>query len=211
MLTLEQQQLAVQALIKRQPLKPSSASAADPWVNAVAKSSGLKMIHRIGSWWQRFQLESQCRYTTRLLKRMNCFESYVDDHFRLHPTPPSVEELSCQFLQTVQHDGDRLLNSVAHFELACFDLINSPSDTRTIIWDRDPSLVLKALQNFSALPEPEPNATYITVLSSMPDGSVKCAVSQNYSTVDRSKSPPRSRSRSLSESPSPSPLDQWLG
>jgi hypothetical protein len=170
MLNLEQQQLGLLAMLRDRPTELPS----DPWLQSVAKSDGLKMIHRIAGWWQRFQIEGQCRYTSRLMKRLGCFEQYVEEYFNIHPTPPSIEELTSQFLSSVKQDNDPLLSSVAHFELACLRLNDEISSTDIVTWDRDPSQVLLALENFGTLPSPEPNVRFVMSLSASLPGSVSC-------------------------------------
>jgi hypothetical protein len=177
MLSLEQQQLGLLAMLRDRPTELPS----DPWLRSVAKSDGLKMIHHIAGWWQRFQIEAQCRYTSRLMKRLDCFEQYVDGYFNIHPTPPSIEELTSQFLSSVAQDNNPLLSSVAHFELACLRLNDEVSRTDTVIWDRDPSQVLLALENSDALPDPEPNVRFVMSLSATLPGSVSCVREESSS------------------------------
>ena len=170
MLSLEQQQLGLLGMLRDRPTELPS----DPWLRSVAKSDGLKMIHHIAGWWQRFQIEAQCRYTSRLMKRLGCFERYVEEYFNIHPTPPSIEELTSQFLSSVQQDRDPLLSAIAHFELTCLRLNDEVSRTETVIWDRDPSQVLLALENSDALPDPEPNVRFLMNLSATLPGCVSC-------------------------------------
>jgi hypothetical protein len=170
MLTLEQQQLGLLAILRDRTAEPPS----DPWLKRVTKSDGLKMIHHIAGWWQRFQIEAQCRYTSRLMKRLGCFEQYVEEYFNIHPTPPSIEELTSQFLSSVKQNGDPLLSSVAHFELACLRLNEETANTETVIWDRDPSEVLLALERFESLPGPKPKARFVMNLNASLPGCFTC-------------------------------------
>jgi hypothetical protein len=170
MLSLEQQQLGMLAMLRGRPTELPS----DPWLRSVAGSDGLKMLHHIAGWWQRFQIEAQCRYTSRLMKRLGCFAQYVDEYFNIHPTPPSIEELSLQFLSSVKENDDPLLSSVAHFELVCLGLNDKSPSAYTIIWDRDPSQVLLALENSDILPGPDPDARFVMTLSADIPGSVSC-------------------------------------
>jgi hypothetical protein len=166
MLTPEQQQRSLLAIV-RGASKPHS----DPWLESVEASPGLKMIHTIALWWQRFQIEWQCRYTSRLMKRLGCFESYVEAHFRKHPTPPSIEELTAQFLSSLQRHEDPLLRAVASLELACIQSNITPERSTTIFWDRDPNQVMDALDRFAKLPDPEPKVRYILRMgANLPDG-----------------------------------------
>ena len=169
MLTLEQQQRSLLAIVRGHSFKAPS----DPWLEEVQASSGLKMIHTIALWWQRFQIEWQCRYTSRLMKRLGCFESYLADHFHKHPAPPSIEELTAQFLASLDQHDDPLLRAVARLELACIESKTAPAST-TIFWDRNPNQVMDALDRFAKLPEPEPKVRYILRMSANLPGGISC-------------------------------------
>jgi hypothetical protein len=170
MLTLEQQQRSLLAIVRGHSFKAPS----DPWLEEVQASSGLKMIHTIALWWQRFQIEWQCRYTSRLMKRLGCFESYLADHFSKHPAPPSIEELTAQFLASLEHHEDPLLRSVARLELTCIESKTAPANTTTIFWDRNPNQVMDALDRFAKLPEPEPKVRYILRMGADLPGGISC-------------------------------------
>jgi hypothetical protein len=165
MLTLEQQQHTLFALIRQYP----AGGYTDPWLENVASSRGLRMIHQIALWWQRFQLESQCRYTSRMMKRINCFEQYIAEYFRVHPTPPSIEELSAQFLSSLQDHNHPVLRAVAQLELACISTCAA-----TIYWDRNPNQVMDALDHFGQLPEPEPNVRYVLQMGANLPNKISC-------------------------------------
>ncbi len=167
MLTLEQQQRSLLAILRSQP-----APHRDPWLDKVATSPGLTMIQSIALWWQRFQIEWQCRYTSRLMKRLGCFNTYVAEHFREHPAPSSIEELSAQFLSSLHDHGHPLLRAVARLELACIQ--PKSARTTTIYWDRNPNQVMDALDRFAELPQPEPKVRYVLRMGGdLPDG-VRC-------------------------------------
>lgn len=149
----------------------SSKSHSDPWLESVQVSPGLKMIHAIALWWQRFQIEWQCRYTSRLMKRLGCFESYLETHFRKHPAPPSIEEMTAQFLNSLERHEDPLLRAVARLELTCIESKVAPAHTTTIFWDRNPNQVMDALDRFTKLPDPEPKVRYILRMgANLPNG-----------------------------------------
>ena len=167
MLTLEEQQKSLLAIVRGS----ASNLYSDPWLRSAAGSPALKMIHSIALWWQRFQIEWQCRYTSRLMKRLGCFESYLESHFRKHPAPSSVEEMAAQFLSSLQRHQDPLLRAVASLELACIKSKIASAHTTTIFWDRDPNQVMDALDRFARLPDPEPKVRYILRMgANLPDG-----------------------------------------
>jgi hypothetical protein len=169
MLTLAQQQQGLLAILRGQAVEVE----ADPWLADVAQSDGLRMIRQIASWWQRFQIESQCRFTSRLMKRMGCFEEYAAAHFAEYPAPASIEELSSQFLSSLRGNENTLLRAVATLELLC---ITSGVAERTAIvyWDRDPNKVMDALNCGRGLPEAEAGVRYVLRMSPELPGGVSC-------------------------------------
>jgi len=173
MLSIEQQQRSLLAILSRRP----ADLHADPWLESVASSPGLRMIHEIAFWWQRFQIEWQCRYTSRMMKRLGCFESYVAAHFRRHPTPPSIEEMSAQFLSSLKRHRDPVLRAVARLEMACIGSNvrrGARPGTTIIYWDRDPNRVMEALDRSLELPEREPNVRYSMRLEGGLSGGMSC-------------------------------------
>lgn len=169
MLTLAQQQQSLARILRGHAVDVE----ADRWLADVAQSEGLRMLGQIASWWQRFQIESQCRYTSRLMKRMGCFEEYVTAHFAEYPAPASIEELSSQFLSSLRDHENLLLRAVASLELLC---ITSSEDERIAIiyWDRNPNKVMDALHCCTALPEAEAGVRYVLRMSPELPGEINC-------------------------------------
>lgn len=162
MLSPEQQQLAQQQFALRELLRSRPVDlAADAWLIRVAQSRGLSLLKQIASWWQRFQLESQCRYTTRLMKRLGCFESWLAAHCAAQPAPTSPEDLSARFLSSLHTHEDCLLRAVASFELACLTPPSARRSTTLTFWDRNPDAVMDALDRRLELPPPEPDILYV--------------------------------------------------
>jgi hypothetical protein len=170
MLNLAQQQQGLLAILQGRTAEAES----DPWLDSVTQSRGLGLLREIASWWQQFQIEWQCRYTSRLMKRMGCFADYVTAHFRENPTPPSIEELTTQFLSSLQNHQNPLLRAVAAFELACIAFTDNPEYSATITWDRNPEQVMKALDSFEPPPESEPGTRYVLQIGAEFPGSVSC-------------------------------------
>jgi hypothetical protein len=162
MLTLAEQQKRLLRILREDP--GLLEAEADPWLRQVIHSPGLAMMREIASWWLRFQIESQCRYTSRLMKRMGCFESYLACYFRENPTPPAIEDLAREFLFSLELHPDPLIRAVAVFELDCLALEGAQPATLTTHWDRNPDEVLDALARFTRLPPPEPGVKYILTI-----------------------------------------------
>jgi hypothetical protein len=169
MSTLELQQRGLLALIKNRSGVPD-----DPYLRLVAQSRGLVMMRGIALWWRAFALEAQCRLTTRLLKRLGCFDALVASYFDHNPTSPFVEELSADFLDALQDHADPLVRAVARFEQALLALRAGSADTFEILWDRDPERVAQALATGGELPPPEPDSRYrLRVAGNLP-GMMAC-------------------------------------
>jgi hypothetical protein len=165
MLTLRQQQQSLRRILTGAPAGEASVPVeTDPWLIEVRNSPGLAMTREIASWWQRFQIASQCIYTSRLMKRMGCYESYIEDHFSRNPTPPAIEELALQFLSSLASHPDLLLRAVSIFELECLVPTTSHDIPLAIVWDRNPSQALDALTRGTELPIAEHTARYILTI-----------------------------------------------
>ena len=116
MTQLERQQRGLLDLIKNRGVPPE-----DPYLRQVANSRELEMVREIAIWWRAFQIEDQCRFTSRLLKRCECFEDVVVTYFNNHRTSPFIEELSQDFLNSLVDHPDWLIRAVPQFELALFE------------------------------------------------------------------------------------------
>jgi hypothetical protein len=155
MMSLELQQRGLLDLVKGRGALP-----ADPYLRRVAGSRGLAMVREIAVWWRTFQLEAQCRFTSRLLKRLKCFGPLVTSYFNNNTTSPFIEELSRDFLSSLRLHEDRLVHAVSQFEYALLQARSGSAETFEILWDRHPDLVFLALENGSELPPPEPGYIY---------------------------------------------------
>jgi hypothetical protein len=131
-----------------------SASAPVP-PRCVPVSSTLGTVRKTALVWRAFQLESQCPFTCRLLKRLGCLQAAMLDYFSFNPVWPDFEELSRNFLHSLRLDENALIRAVSQFELAALKAKAGRSEVFEILWDRDPDAVLSALQNDSALPPAE--------------------------------------------------------
>ncbi len=152
---LELQQRGLLALIKGRGAPPG-----DPYLQRMAGSRELAMIREIALWWRTFQLEAQCRFTSRLLKRLGTFPSLVAAYFDKNATSPFVEELSLGFLRTLRTHDDPLVRAVSQFELGFLQARSGGDESFEILWDRHPDLVFLALEKGSELPDPEPGCQY---------------------------------------------------
>ncbi|MDE3195710.1 MAG: hypothetical protein KGN84_05165 [Acidobacteriota bacterium] len=146
MTAIECRQRALLALIKQRPL----GIVNDPWLDRVASSRELRMLREIALWWRRFQIESRCRYTSRLLKRLECFDRAVAAYFESHATSPFIENLADGFLEALANDPDPVVSAVARFERAA---LHPQSPAPAIEWDRDPIAIFRFIEGYGPLPE----------------------------------------------------------
>jgi hypothetical protein len=156
MQTLEEQQHALLDLIKGRGGEPPD----DPYLAEVVRSPGLAMVREIALWWRALPLTVQCRFTSRLLKRMSRFDEAVAAHFRAHATSNFVEEFSRHFLHMLASQSDPLLAALAQFEYALMEARDGSSESFEICWDRDPDAVILALEQHGTIPSPDPDWTY---------------------------------------------------
>ena len=170
MLTLAQQQESLRAIVLGRPVDTNG----DIWLTEITASKGLQLMRATISWWQRFQIELQCRYTSRLLKRYSCFEESVHACFAGRSAPPSIEELGSSYLTSLQTHEDNLVRAVAEFELAC--LVPSAAGSRPVLipWDRNPVDVILALDSGTELPAPEPETRYTLCIGADIPGGMSC-------------------------------------
>jgi hypothetical protein len=126
-----------------------------PYQWCVQVSSTLGVVRKTALVWRAFQLESQCPFTSRLLKRLGCFEAVMMDYFSNDAVWPDIGELSRNFLHSLRLDENALIRAVSQFELAALKAKAGCGEVFEILWDRDPDAVLSALQNDSALPAAE--------------------------------------------------------
>jgi hypothetical protein len=155
MTQLELQQRGLLDLIKGR-----GVSREDPYLQKVAGSRQLAMMREIALWWRAFQLSGQCRFTSRLLKRLGCFDATVAAYFNNNATSPFMEELGRDFLVSLCEYPDPLVQAVAQFEYGFLEARAGSQQMFEVFWDRNPDQVFCALEDGSELPCPEPRFLY---------------------------------------------------
>jgi len=118
------------------------------------------MVRKIALWWRAFALEAQCRFTTRLLKHLGCFDALIANYFDCNSTSPFVEELSLSFLGSLHSHGDRLIRAMSRFEYAVLAIRAGSANGYEILWDRNPDRVFLALETAGELPARELGCRY---------------------------------------------------
>ncbi len=169
MMPLETYQRGLLDLVKNRGGCPD-----DEYLRQVAASPALKMLREIAVWWRAFVLEAQCRFTSRLLKRLGHFDETVASYFDNRRTSPFAEELSQDFLLMLTAHGDDLVRAVSQFERAFLRARAGSAETSEVQWDRHPDLVFAALDHGSELPPAEPDCLYCMTIQRDLPGMVAC-------------------------------------
>jgi hypothetical protein len=151
-------------------LKQRGPAPADPYLRRVADSRELAMLRDIAMWWRVFQLEVQCHFTARLLRRLGCFDASVLSYFNHNNTSPFVEELSRDFLRSLFTHPEPLVRATSCFEYALSQVLGGSTEDFEIPWDRNPDSVFLSLDRGTALPAAELDHSYLMLVSqSIPD------------------------------------------
>jgi hypothetical protein len=177
MTQLELYQRGLLDLVKKRGPAPS-----DPYLLRVAESRQLGVVQEIAVWWRLFQIEAQCHFTALLLKRFGRFHETVISYFNANRTSPFVEELSRDFLGSLQADDHLLVRTVAQFESAFQEARSGSSQCHEIVWDRHPDRLLHALHTGAELPEVEPESLYRMKIAGDLPGMVVCTREQRLGT-----------------------------
>ena len=136
------------------------AHSASAELRCVPVTGALGVVRETALVWRALQLERQCPFTARLLRRMGCFEAVLVDYFSITAAWPDFEELSRDFLHSLRFDERALIRAVSQFELAALQAKAGRGEVFEILWDRDPDAVLSALQNDTQLPSAEEAGGY---------------------------------------------------
>jgi len=169
MTNLEYQQRGILNLIKRRNVPPG-----DPYLQHVAASPGLAIMRETALFWRAFQIQDQCRFTARLLARLGWFDALVASYFEDNVTSPFVEELSRDFLRSLQLHDDALVRAMSQFEYAVLEVKSGSAQTFEITWDRHPDLVFRALEIDGELPAAEEGNVYTMHVDRKLPGMIAC-------------------------------------
>jgi hypothetical protein len=176
--SLEIQQRGLLALLKNRGGVPD-----DSYLRQLANCHELAMVRKIALWWLAFALETQCRLTARLLKRLDSFDSLVATYFDLNKTSPFIEELSLGFFSSLHAHDDPLVCAVSKFEHALLMVRAGSEQAHEILWDRHPERVILALETGDELPKHEERCVYrMRVAKDLPNLTV-CARESILSVV----------------------------
>lgn len=133
------------------------------YIRTVAASGHLAMVRDVVQWWRAFQVSRFCVLTSSVLQRQARFDSVVAAYLRERCFSPFIDEFGVDFLDWIASDPDRLVQSVAQFELTLLELKRGAGEGRTVQWDRDPEQVLDALLSRADLPPPDATRCFLTI------------------------------------------------
>ncbi|SRR6266481_1271492 len=169
MTRLERYQRGLLDLVKSRGVAPE-----DPYLRRVAESRELVVVREIAIWWRVFQIEAQCRFTSRLLRHLGCFHEVVTSYFNSNITSPFVEELSRDFLSSLRMHDVQLIGVVSQIDYALLEVCAGSAQEFEILWDRNPDLVFHALDNGSEIPDPEIGYVYRMSIARKLPGNIAC-------------------------------------
>ena len=169
MTPLEREQRGILALLKGRGL-----ASRDPYRERISNSPRLEILREIAVRWRMYQVEAQCRYTSRLLKRQQRFEQVVGQHFISNATSPFLETFTLDFLRALGADADVLVRELASSELAILIAHEGKQEAVEIHWDRNPDLVFSALEIHGPVPLPSAGEHFILRVGSEIRGLVEC-------------------------------------
>jgi hypothetical protein len=153
---LERDQLGMLALLKgRTPV------VASPFLANVQASPRLELTREVAVRWRMYQIESQFRYTSRLLKRSASFETRVRDYCSAQPVSPFIEVFAFEFVSSLDGAEEPLVRAVAKTERAMVSVRSGSKESFCIRWDRNPDAVFGALETCGPIPQVDPEFAYL--------------------------------------------------
>ena len=120
-------------------------AADEEYVQRVVLSKHLAEGRRNIFLWRVYVLERTCPLTVNLLRNGNLLGNTVNSFIARHNISPFRETQAPAFLEELKAHDDRLVASVAQFELALMKVRNGDCRSYVVFWDIDPHPVLKSL------------------------------------------------------------------
>lgn len=142
---------------------PSGAD--DAYIHSVAQSRDLEEGRRNIFLWRTWVLERTCALTVRLLRRRNLFAVTLAAFIQGNNISPFRETQALGFLEALTDHSDRLIRSVAQFELALLKVRQGDAATYVIPWNLDPYTILSSLANDTPLDDHVSEGVYEIVVS----------------------------------------------
>jgi hypothetical protein len=140
----------------------------DAYISEVAQSKHLEEGRRNILLWRIYVLERTCPLTVTLLRRRNLLEDTLSAFMARNNISPFRETQGPAFLEKLSDHYDRLIASVAQFELALMKVREGDPGSYIVPWDVAPYAILNSLARDIPLSE-----------DAMPEGSYQILISRD--------------------------------
>jgi hypothetical protein len=137
----------------------------DSYIYRVAQSKDLEEARRNVFLWRIYVLERTCVLTFTLLKRRNLLKETVNAFITRHNISPFRETQAPAFLEALSDHHDRLIASVAQFELALMKVRQGDPCSYVVPWNIEPHTILNSLANDTPLEDKVPKGAYQILIS----------------------------------------------
>ena len=117
----------------------------DAYIQKVAQSKDLEEARRNIFLWRIYVLERTCFLTFTLLKRRNLLQEALSAFIARRNISPFRETQAPAFLEALQTHPDKLIASVAEFELALRKVRNGDPGFYVVRWNVEPHGILHSL------------------------------------------------------------------
>jgi hypothetical protein len=137
----------------------------DAYIREVAQSKELEEGRRNIQLWRVYVLERTCALTVNLLRRRKLLDEALDAFIMQKNISPFRETQGPAFLEWLSRHDDRLIASVAQFELALMNVRQGDTGPYVIPWSVEPHGVLHSLARDIPFADDTPAGDYEIVVS----------------------------------------------
>lgn len=118
----------------------SPGPEAEAYFHQLERSENLAMVKEIAVWWRTVLLEQYCPLTSGYLKRIDRYESLVEQFYLQQAVSAFIEKAGDQFLEFIgrQQDLDKIILQLAAFEKALLLTRKGSPEMHEFCWECDP-------------------------------------------------------------------------
>jgi hypothetical protein len=156
----------------------------DAYIRAVAQSKQLAEGRRNIYLWRVYVLERTCTLTVNLLRRRKLLEETLEVFIMQQNISPFRETQGPAFLERLSQHDDRLIASVAQFELALMKVRQGDTNSYVIPWNVEPHEFLHSLACNIPFAENIPAGDYEIVVSGDVPGQFRISQRFNHLLPD---------------------------
>lgn len=143
----------------------------EPYIQTVAQSKHLEVMHEIVVFWRSLGVERYCVLTASLLKQRGVFDESIENLIKTQALSPFIEKLGRTFVDMMSHSEDDLIASVAQFESAFIKVKHGDPNQYTVDWHYEPYAILTSLIRDLPLEQYLTKGSYQTIVSAqLPNG-----------------------------------------